>query len=914
MPTFSYRPYQTHPVGVVGASRRDALIDYPTGSGKTVMIVGAASRLLAKGSRVLIATPQQHIEEAFSDRPYSALADAAGRTDQCPAEMIEAARDASGGSVRAVVAYLKAAPAGRALVCTHAALTRLLDPALADTMPADLTDSYLVVDEAHRIGAPALGQVAEAWRRLGGIVVEFTASAFRADGDPVVLKAHPVHGREPLLVRRTLAQHMEEGEAPAGVETEVRAIKVDAVVTVDETTGEAAPPEAVQDAIVADLVKTWRADGRPKSVVRVPVMTGGSGGMVRKVVDAMTAAGARVLDVSGGTKADKDRFLSALPAERRLPHHADSKYDVLVGVQRVTEGLDWPLCSTVYVVGLPASLVLVTQLLGRATRKKVQPDYPAAEAGRARIVFFVPTGKPTDELLAHHRRSTLLVCAFLADATSAAEWAIVKEIGRGLIRPLAPREEADAAVAEAAAAYPRVDPRFRADALKTFAKIRKRLLDAGSTAPDVEVLRQAFAEGPPTPENRNLLRQVMVEWILSETGQPPEAVEKVRRRLRQELTRADGVAKPLAQRIREAFDALHKDLHTFATVTGKRLAKVDSQVVALTGRGMAEIGEKLAEARPLTPEWVAKVCEEYKALHGSYPTGHRTNAPVPGYALETWAGIDAAIGRRERGWQPTGFAGLREFIARYVRFGTVAGLLAKFRADVPPTAAEAALLDVLAAQRVQVNGEIVPFGDTLAPSTAGAAWPPANWWVLREWWDRHFGLERDDLPVLTDAHAAVLLTNLIQWLTAKGHSPGQPPPLSAVAARYAGLTATGRVRAAAPVEVRGGAPAAPGEAFRGTVAAGGLGRALPPLTRLDGVKEADRATAKTKYVRAAVGVEFHVTPQTKKLTTASTSVALPAVAVPLDWVETVGGAEVPAAWNRLGGLAAVLLSRTDAAA
>src|SRR5205823_2918372 len=57
---------------------------------------------------------------------------------------------------------------------------------------------------------------------------------------------------------------------------------------------------------------------------------------------------------------------SGLPFRGRT--HATSAFDVMVGIQRVLEGTDWPVCSAVYCVGMPGSLNTVVQFLGRAMR------------------------------------------------------------------------------------------------------------------------------------------------------------------------------------------------------------------------------------------------------------------------------------------------------------------------------------------------------------------------------------------------------------------------------------------------------------------------------------------------------------------------------------------------------------------
>ena len=73
-------------------------------------------------------------------------------------------------------------------------------------------------------------------------------------------------------------------------------------------------------------------------------MQGGrSGELVRRLMLTFESQGARVLDATGTATADKQRFLSALEAERSRSH-ATSAFDVMVGIQRVLEGTDWPVC------------------------------------------------------------------------------------------------------------------------------------------------------------------------------------------------------------------------------------------------------------------------------------------------------------------------------------------------------------------------------------------------------------------------------------------------------------------------------------------------------------------------------------------------------------------------------------------
>ena len=154
--------------------------------------------------------------------------------------------------------------------------------------------------------------------------------------------------------------------------------------------------------------------------------------MVRALIQSLDAENARVLDATGTGAADKQRFLAGLKAEQQQTF-ATSTFDVMIGIQRVLEGTDWPLCSAVYCVGMPGSLNTVVQFLGRAMRLK-GPDYPAEQRDRAKLVFFVPCGGSSalTDLSIDHSRHALLTCCFLADHEVGQEWIVTQEVRRGI--------------------------------------------------------------------------------------------------------------------------------------------------------------------------------------------------------------------------------------------------------------------------------------------------------------------------------------------------------------------------------------------------------------------------------------------------------------------------------------------------
>ncbi len=460
-------------------SRNDghALIEQPTGSGKTLQIVTLVAMHLGKRfTHAIIAAPQQQIEHGFVHRDYQLVAfpscpDMATPDIKVPQELIWGARQSELGSVRRLLAYCRQpGPLDHALACTHAALNRLTP----DKMPADLSGKALFLDEAHHASAYGLSEIVSLWQERGGQLYFFTATPYRADGRPVALDGMRKY-------RRSLAEHMAEGFAPRQLESEIVALghQVD-TITGGQFTGEEAPPAFYFEELIAAICRRWVEDSKPKVIIRVPPLHGGrSRELVSRLMEALAKQGARVLDATGTRAVDKVRFLSALEAEKNRTY-VNSAFDVMVGIQRVLEGTDWPLCSAVYCVGMPGSLNTVVQFLGRAMRLKGE-DYPAPQRARARLVFFVPCGggAALADLSLDHSRHALLTCCFLADHEVGQEWIVMQEVRRGIEAVLgSPAENPDAADAENEAEEP-INPEVRAEVELVMVNALEQILSSG---------------------------------------------------------------------------------------------------------------------------------------------------------------------------------------------------------------------------------------------------------------------------------------------------------------------------------------------------------------------------------------------------------------------------------------------------
>ena len=613
------RDYQERLVADVCDRDDDVLVEQPTGSGKTLAIVAIVGKLMGSGrlNHAVIAVPQEQIEHGFVHRDYETIGSEGGLIE-APAGMIRATRRGRRGSVRELLEYCRGGTSGRAVACTHASLNHLKPVDLPD----DLAGYALVVDEAHHAPAEGLARVVGEWRRRGGRLLFFTATPFRSDGREVRLEGM-------RLIRRSLAEHMQDGDgayAPRHLDNEIVPIELDGLeVTGPLFSGEAALGGAHSDRLIEAIARTWERDGRPKAIVRVPPLAGGSGEVVGKLVGGLRSLGARVLDASGRGKDDQNRFLAALEKERSCGHA--EAHDLIVGVQRVMEGTDWPHCSTVYCVGLPASLQTVVQLIGRAMRPK-GASHPAIHRDRARIAFFVPTagrgaleGLPLD-----HSRHALLVGCFLADSRVGQEWLVGQEVRRGIGRALGggagrSPEEVEA-IAQADLTIP-LEDRARVQLALALA-LAYREVKARGVDPNVQDLTRAVVDDPllKDVDPEHLIR-VAIEVLLQQEELGPRIGEEVATRIERGLRtgggRADGEIRRL---MAEVFAEVLGEFRAATIVRCPSLEGLDAQLHRLTGGEMERFADRLRDAasRPIAIEEVREEIREHHARTETFPT------------------------------------------------------------------------------------------------------------------------------------------------------------------------------------------------------------------------------------------------------------------------------------------------------
>jgi hypothetical protein len=635
------RPYQARLLADVCRATCDVLVEQPTGSGKTMQIVTlVAMQLGQRFTHAIISAPQEQIEHGFVHRDYERVewsrhAGVAVPAVEVPEEIILASRKSYLGSVRQIRSYLRLPGSLEyALACTHAALNHLT----TEDLPDDLSGKALFIDEAHHASANGLSQLVSVWRKRRGQLFFFTATPYRGDGRAVALPGM-------RLLRRSLAEHMAEGFAPGHLDSEIVALgNPGDSITAGQFTGEDAPPASYFDGLVQAICRKWVDDGKPKAIVRVPPMRGGSQGLVSRLIHALSGNGARVHNATGTGAADKQRFLAALSSEKNRTF-ADSNFDIIVGIQRVMEGTDWPVCSAVYCVGMLGSLNTVVQLLGRAMRPKGDV-YPSSHRDRARLVFFVPCGggAALGNLSIDHSRHALLTCCFLADHEVGQEWIVLREVRRGIEAALGTGTENPAAADAENEADEPLDPEVRAEVELAMVAAREQIINSGGEPAVGEVVQLAAKTRPDLP--KPALHRVAAEIL---AAQASTSGSQAREAIHSQVTRKLRINPVVKEAMEAAFAAVLQEFRAVTLKDSAVLESVGRQIHEVTGGQMREFARRLSGAvpRPLTEKQILAWADAHYARLDEWPNVN--SGPVYDAIGETWSGIYHALHAGSRG-------------------------------------------------------------------------------------------------------------------------------------------------------------------------------------------------------------------------------------------------------------------------
>lgn len=437
-----------------GARGLGAHLYYCTGAGKTYVGLALASKtLLSEGSaiaasepgrytHVIFAGPSDVIRKGFDTERVLHFSDFGGSF-----EPIDVRDDTD------LEIYLSTPRPGFGLRTTHQMLTTRfenlrqrskLDPRFAER-------KLLFLDEAqHAAWGNLIGDLPDFWMGAGGDLIWSTATPEDAVPSGTFTRS------------RTLPEQMAERFAPSQILSQVVAVEGASESTDDEIAVPKASPSEVAEAFVT----AWKKDGRPKSIVRLKSADHDSNAAVLlAVARAILAEGARPYVASPAHEAARSADVRAeeiaainarvlesiqMPSgtlpdvvkhEASIRRYEESAVDVILGIHTIVEGVDWPPCSHVYLLGIPRKIETIVQVLGRATRPRLDwsgsetfrpkfEGYPEEWQNRSKIVFLTATdeeGKIRDA----QSRQMLGLCAYL---TSLRQWSPLGAAFRALRR------------------------------------------------------------------------------------------------------------------------------------------------------------------------------------------------------------------------------------------------------------------------------------------------------------------------------------------------------------------------------------------------------------------------------------------------------------------------------------------------
>jgi len=316
------------------------LVSKPTGSGKSVEIIALVARLLSLGWRVVITAPQVNILGNFrnaGEDPWTHV--------QHESQVIELAKEQIKEKLDAtdIARYLKVGE-GRALSLTQQALVAFWKR--YKRRDFDLNRCLLIIDEFHHAAADGFGAVVAAWRKNGGLIAGYTATPWRTDGREVGWLDEDMSA-----YYLSIAEHMASKHCPSKLHSAFVAYEA-ADVTDGNFSGNALTKREAK-AIAKAVYKKWAKDKKPKFVLYYQSSTIHRNQTVREaILREFAEAGEALLDSTG--EEGGDGFNLELEAERKRTCK-ESRYAGIVGCGRVREGMDWPHCSAVYVIGMPTS-------------------------------------------------------------------------------------------------------------------------------------------------------------------------------------------------------------------------------------------------------------------------------------------------------------------------------------------------------------------------------------------------------------------------------------------------------------------------------------------------------------------------------------------------------------------------------
>jgi superfamily II DNA or RNA helicase len=353
-----------------------ALADLCVGAGKSLTSLYVIYLLLESGviDRSIIITPRTDIRRQFSESTNKPEKKE-WSTSRGIVVLPEVQELESGGALTRFFDESRTVPQ-KVGVCTYDVFRNQYEELVRNHT---WERTLMVVDEGHHVyDGPEKGKTAasiEAIREAGAKSLQLTGTAVRSDGKEVHLRQSD-GSLDPVFIR-SLLQHMAEGWTP---ELRAKIIPITGKGTRDSGTFDM--PEEVKGfrAIADDIVEC----GRPLSIIRIRCQDVKANRRIREgMKEELNKRGLKVIihisqpsEEDGGWEEEEDRWKELTDLLSSSPSYEEIQkvVNVVIVHQKLNEGVDLPAFSHMYLWGIPYSVPLIEQLLGRVMRLRFEDN------------------------------------------------------------------------------------------------------------------------------------------------------------------------------------------------------------------------------------------------------------------------------------------------------------------------------------------------------------------------------------------------------------------------------------------------------------------------------------------------------------------------------------------------------------
>lgn len=612
-----------------------------TGSGKTVMARTASRLLLREGvvHRVLVVVPQNQIKQSWTEEltvqfpPEEDTGFAVARQQDeilfGPADWTQGKMGR--GALQPVLAFLSAHnPPHEGFVTSHSALGIL---AQEGQLPDDLTGNLLIVDEVQFAEEKNnLGAAIQGWKDRGGKVLYLSATLFRSTGQiPLPADLIPVY--------RSLAEHTASGlYSPRRISIESKRFSYQAS-QLKHLQGDVLPPGDLRT-LAEEIVQEWEDRGRPWTTIAVPPK--GAERWAHLLEGKFQTLGVGVLNAVGPASKVQKPLDQMLASERLAAREGrPSKFRILIVCRRMDMGTDWPWCSLFINLGMPGSLLLILQRLGRTLRSKQGLNgYNPQHADTASLLFMLPkqAGGTWEQFETRHRDHVLMVACAAQDHRTSQEYMadVYRRLGDAHRQRSGNKPQNRARWNRIASAIGMAIE----DLQWHLAKMKVAALLVGKTNPTDDELRGHLGQmGLTDPEIQDCF---LVRDLRYKLGNP-----KI-------IQRLDAMVTSMVEGKRTSRRIVRDELHQLFDDVGDEIVSDNASLMQdaratqailseFTGDDAKKIEAKLHEAL-LLPEYtkdeVLDLIRAHIQLHGNPPTIRGSATDVTGLRHATWYGIN----------------------------------------------------------------------------------------------------------------------------------------------------------------------------------------------------------------------------------------------------------------------------------